>query len=136
MRNPNQLAPFSWRRLSPRIEVAALCNEIFEGGDRFGSVMDLSPAGLRIERPYRGGAMTRRIQLEFEVPEVDEIVWALGEVCFDRLHQQGAPGAGTRLVRTTGLRIARAASRDLRLLRDYVFEKSLAAERAARARAQ
>ena len=51
------------------------------------------------------------VQLEFELPEVDEIVWAKGEVCFDRLR----PSA-TGPVRSTGIRLVAAATRHLRML--------------------
>lgn len=118
----------SWQRLTPRVEVAGLCNEVLGGGDSFATVIDLSPAGLRIERPLRGRALEARVQLEIDVPEIDEVLWVLGEVCFDRVRHAGAPG----LLRTTGFRIAAAASRELRLLRDYVFERSLSDERARR----
>ena len=54
-----------WRRLTPRVEVAALCSELAdEGEDRYGCIMDLSPMGLRIERPFAGPARQRRIQVE------------------------------------------------------------------------
>ena len=119
----------SWQRLTPRVEVAGLCNEVIGGSDCYGNVIDLSPSGLRIERPLRGRGLEARVQLEIDVPEIDEVLWVLGEVCFDRVHHAGAPG----LLRTTGFRIAAAASRELRLLRDYVFDRSLAEERALRA---
>ncbi len=118
-----------WQRLTPRVEVAGLCNEIRGDADSFASVIDLSPAGLRIERPLRGRGLEARVQLEIDVPEIDEVLWVLGEVCFDRVRHAGAPG----LLRTTGFRIAAAAGRELRLLRDYVFERSLIEERARRA---
>ena len=87
-------------------------------------VVDLSPLGARIERPYLGGPTPREIDLELEVPEMDEVSWARGEVCFDVVSQAPAGGGGgpLGLLRTTGLRLVRAASRDLRLLRDCVFE--------------
>ncbi len=119
---------FSWQRLTPRVEVAGLCNEVISGVDSFASVIDLSPSGLRIERPLRGRGLEARVPLEIDVPEIDEVLWVLGEVCFDRVWHAGAPG----LLRTTGFRIAAAASRELRLLRDYVFERSLSEERARR----
>lgn len=111
------------RRLMPRIDVETFCSELVDGHDRPGLVVDLSPEGLRLERPYAGGPTPREIVVELEVPDVDEVIWARGEVCFDRLRQAPAgQGGAFGLVRTTGLRLVAAASRDLRLLRDCVIE--------------
>jgi hypothetical protein len=126
----------SGQRKAPRIEIAGLCNELADDrhGDAFASVLDLSPAGLRIERPHRGGLLPRQVPIELELPEIDEVMWALGEVCFDHVRQVNGAASGPRLVHTTGLRIAAAASRDLRLLRDYVLDRSERSERARVAR--
>ena len=103
------------RRLCPRIGVQTLCNEISDGVERPSFVVDLSERGVRLERPYTGGRTPTVLQLELELPGVDDVVWARGETCFDRIRQvQG------RLVRTTGIRIAAAAAHDLRLIRDFV----------------
>jgi hypothetical protein len=116
----------SWadlRRLMPRIDVETYCSELVDGRDRPGLIVDLSPEGARLARPYRGGPTPRDIVLELEVPELDEVIWARGEVCFDRLDQaprgQGGP---LELIRTTGVRLVSAAVRDLRVLRECVIE--------------
>jgi hypothetical protein len=50
-------------------------------------------------------------------------MWARGDVMFDTLVQSKSAAAGPfGLLRRTGYRIAMAAQRDLRLLKDYVFE--------------
>jgi hypothetical protein len=86
--------------------------------EQLGLVVELSAAGLRLERPLHGRRAGRIVQLEFELPEVDEIVWAKGEICFDRYRRTpDAPGP----VRTTGVRLVAAASRHLRMLRDWVM---------------
>ncbi|MBK9034436.1 MAG: PilZ domain-containing protein [Myxococcales bacterium] len=126
----------SWadlRRMMPRIDVETFCSELVGGRDRPGLVVDLSPEGARLERPYVGGPTPREIVLELEVPEIDEVIWARGEVCFDRL-DQAPPGRGGALglIRTTGIRLVTAAVRDLRMLRECVIETHRA--RAARAR--
>lgn len=112
-------------RMLPRIEVEALCWELVRGHEQSGLVLDLSAGGLRLERPYAGGPRPAEIQVEVELPEVDEIIWARGQVCFDQIRRAeplpGQTGLG-RVMRTTGIRLAAAASRDLRLLRDYVLE--------------
>jgi hypothetical protein len=105
------------RRMAPRIGVEALCSEIIDGRERHALVADLSPEGLRLSRPYVGGPTPRLVQLELELPGMDEIIWAKGHICFDQIH----PGR-TGLVRTSGVRVAAAAARDLRILRDYVID--------------
>jgi len=119
--------PYAWldaRRLAPRIDVATFCSELVSGGrEQPGLVIDLSAEGARLERPYLGGPSSREVLLELEVPAIDEVIWARAEVCFDQI-RQAPPGQGgpLGLLRTTGLRLIRAASRDLRMLADCVFE--------------
>ncbi len=106
-------------RSQPRIPLTSLCSEIVAEREQFAFVVDLSEHGLRLERPLRGRADSRIVQLEFTLPEVDEIIWAKGEICFDQLrpaHAAGTPGA----LRTSGVRLVAAAGRHLRMLRDYV----------------
>lgn len=115
----------SWAdlRLMPRIDVETFCSELVDGRDRPGIVTDLSPEGARIERPYAGGPTPKEIVLELEMPELDEVIWARGEVCFDQVRQ--APkgqGGALGLLRTTGIRLVSAARRDLRMLRECVIE--------------
>jgi hypothetical protein len=118
--------PYAWldaRRLAPRVDVETFCSEVVGSRDHPGLVIDLSAEGARLERPYAGGGSPREIVLELEVPEVDEIIWVRGEVCFDQLRQAPAGQGGPMgLLRTTGLRLVSAAARDLRMLRDCVFE--------------
>ena len=111
------------RRNGVRVGTEALCNELVDGRDRFGLVVDVSETGLRFERPFTGGRTERIVQLEIELPGIDEIIWAKGEVCFDRVR----PGVAG-LLRTSGVRLAAACARDLRLLRDYVMGVQRASE--------
>ena len=78
---------------------------------------------MRIERPYLGGRTPRELQLEFELPGIDAIIWARGQTCFDQVRQVRGD-----LWRTTGIRLAAAASHDLRLLREFVHESRRATE--------
>ena len=56
--------------------------------------------------------------LQLEVPGIDEVMWARGDVMFDTLVPSKSPMAGPfGLLRRTGYRIVMAAQRDLRLLR-------------------
>ena len=126
----------SWadlRRLMPRIDVETFCSELVGGRDRPGLVVDLSPEGARLERPYLGGPTPREIVLGLEVPEVDEVIWARGEVCFDQV-RQAPPGQGgpLGLLRTTGIRLVSAAMRDLRMLRECVIETHRARQKVER----
>lgn len=126
----------SWadlRRLMPRIDVETFCSELVGGRDRPGLIVDLSPEGARLERPYLGGPTPREIVLELEVPEVDEVIWARGEVCFDQV-RQAPPGQGgpLGLLRTTGIRLVSAAMRDLRMLRECVIETHRARQKVER----
>jgi len=111
------------RRESPRIEVEALCWETIDGKELASVALDLSSGGLRIERPYIGGATRREVQLELEIPGIDEVMWARGDATFDVLVPTSSPAGGALgLIRRTGYRIALAANRDLRRLREVVFE--------------
>ena len=110
------------RRVSPRIDVEALCWELVGERETSAIAVDLSSEGLRIERPFIGGRIEREVPLQLEVPGIDEVMWAKGDVVFDRLVQDKVHGGPFGLIRRTGFRIALAAARDLRLLRDFVYE--------------
>lgn len=93
------------------------------GHERSSLIVDLSSDGARLERPYVGGQIQREVALQLEVPGIDEVMWAKGEVCFDHLVQAKGPAGGVMgLVRRTGYRIAVAATRDLKMLRELVFD--------------
>jgi hypothetical protein len=120
------------RRVSPRIGMEALCWEVFDDRENSALVTDLSSEGARLERPYAGGRLLREVPLQLEVPGLDEVMWAKGEVMFDTLVASKSPLAGPfGLLRRTGYRIVIAAQRDLRNLRDYVFETHRAQREAA-----
>jgi len=106
----------SHSRLHPRIPVATLCTTVINDREQLACLVDISERGLRIERPLRGRGDGRIVQLEFELPQVDEILWAQAEIRFDRM-QRGVAG---QPLRTSGVRIVAAASRHLRLMRDWV----------------
>ena len=111
------------RRESPRIDIDALCWELIDGKEASSLGVDLSSKGLRLERPYTGGPTRREIQLEIEVPGIDEIVWAKGEATSDILIPTSLPAGGSMgLIRRTGYRIVAAATRDLRMIKELVWE--------------
>ena len=113
------------RRVSPRIDVEALCWETVGERERSALLVDVSVEGARVERPFIGGRIEHEVPLQIEVPGIDEVMWAKGEVVFDRLIEtpKGVSSGGPYgLLRRTGYRLAIAAARDLRLLRDYVWD--------------
>jgi hypothetical protein len=87
-----------------------------------GMIVDASENGLRVQRLLRGPNAARVIQLEFELPGTNEIIWAKGELAFDSMWR-GPPGSSAPLVRTSGVKLVAAAERHLRLLRDFVRER-------------
>jgi hypothetical protein len=86
-------------------------------------VTDLSATGLCLLRPI-GERHGRTIPIEFEIPEVDEVLWAVGEVCFDRVKRAplGCKVGAAGMVRSTGIRLIGAAERHKRILREYVMD--------------
>lgn len=92
----------------------SLCSEVVGQELRDALVIDLSEDGLRLQRPL-GGPRTRNLQLELEIPGIDELVWAAGEICFDEVWRVPAG-----ITRTSGIRLIAAAQRHKRMLREYV----------------
>jgi hypothetical protein len=119
-----------WRRENPRIPIEALCWELVGGDETRGLAVDLSPVGLRLERPYTGGPTRHAVGLQIEVPGIDEVMWARADACFDVIVPgRGPAGGALGLVRRTGYRIIAAASRDLRMLKELVIETDRAHRR-------
>jgi hypothetical protein len=93
------------------------CTEIADEQERYAIVSDVSPTGLRLHRPY-AGPPGRSLQVELDLPGSDELIWAKGVVCFDRVWR----AAGGHVLQTTGIEIVRAAGRHLRQLREYALD--------------
>jgi hypothetical protein len=112
------------RRERPRVNVESFCSELDDTHERHALVVDLSDGGLRVQRPVGGAPRKRVLQLEFEIPEIDEVVWATGEICFDQVWQLPPkwPGALAGLVRTSGIRLLATTQRHRRMLREYVHD--------------
>jgi hypothetical protein len=119
----------SSRRSSPRVTVESFCTELHDQRMEHGIVTDLSSEGLCIHRPF-GGRHGPTIPIEFEIPEVDEVMWALGQVCFDEVKHapKNSPVGMAGMVRSTGIRLLNAAERHRRLLREYVMDTWRATE--------
>ena len=105
----------SWRRSTPRVLSNSFCTEIADDEERHALAVDFSPGGVRIQRPLIGD-LPEVVQLEFEIPTVDELIWAAFAVRFDS-QQMDIDG-----LRTTGLEMIRAPDRHRRFLRDYVYD--------------
>jgi hypothetical protein len=112
------------RRLGPRITLDGLCGVVTHKDLVPAAMVDLSSMGLRLERPFDPAAASPVVQLEIELPGVDEIVWARGHVTFAHLSPMGGRHADgqPRLWCRAGIQIDAAAGRDLRMLREYVVE--------------
>jgi hypothetical protein len=119
------------RRLAPRVCVDGLCGVVSKRDLRHAALLDLSALGLRIERPFEQASASRLLQLEIELPGIDEVVWARGEVTFAHLSPLGGhhPDGQPRFWCRAGIRIDRVARHDRRLLRDYVIETRRARRR-------
>lgn len=101
----------------------AFCSELHDEHLRHALVVDLSQDGLRIQRPL-GGPRVSAVQLEFEIPEVDELVWARGEIMFDELWRlpPNADGGLSGVIRTSGIQVVSTTERHRRMLREYVMD--------------
>lgn len=110
--------------MGPRVPVETFCTVIAGKDERHATVLELSTDGIRVERPFDPSRASPVIQLELELPEADEIVWARGHVRFARLTPMGGvhPDGSPRLLCRAGIHIAVAGLRDRALLRDYVGE--------------
>src|SRR5262249_514310 len=112
------------RRRAPRISVEGLCGVVANDELRHASMCNLSTLGLRIERPFDAKTARPIVQLEIELPGVDEIVWASAIVTHALLTPMPGRCADgqPRFWCRAGLRIADASHRERRMLRDYVVE--------------
>ena len=121
------------RRRAPRITVDGLCGVVANDDLHHASMSDLSTLGLRIERPFDPKTARPIIQLEIELPGLDEVVWASAVVT--HAHLSPMPGHSSdgqpRFWCRAGLRISDASQRELRMLRDYVIEKLVTRRSAA-----
>jgi hypothetical protein len=140
LRTISAMSRFDLRRVAPRIAVDGLCGVVIGRGQplQHAAMVDLSWLGLRIELPFDHRTASRTVQLELELPEADEIIWARGHVTFAQLtpmgghHVDGQP----RLWCRAGVRLDAVASHERALLHDLVMEtrRTLPRERVRRRR--
>jgi len=121
------------RRRAPRISVDGFCGVVTQDDLHHASMSNLSTLGLRLERPFDPTTATPIVQLEIELPGLDEVVWASAIVTHAYLtpmpgrRADGQPRFWCR----AGLRIANASRRETRMLRDYVIEQMVTRRSAA-----
>lgn len=119
-----------FRRQAPRISTDGICGLVAGRTLVPASMIDLSWLGLRLELPFDHTSARRVIQLEIEVPGLDEIVWAQGHVTTARLTPMGGvhPDGQPRLWCSAGVQIDVAAPRERRLVRELVMDTTRALE--------
>ena len=115
------------RRRVPRISVEGFCSVATDDALHHAQLTSLSTLGLRIERPSPA-ALQAIVQLEIELPGLDEVVWASAVVTDVRVtNLPGRRRDGRRpWTCRTGLRIAAISLSEQRFLRDYVVEQMVA----------
>ncbi len=122
------------RRRAPRISVDGFCGVVTDDDDlRHASMSNLSTMGLRLERPFDPNTARPIVQLEIDLPGLDEVVWASAIVTRAILTPMPGrrPDGQPRFWCRAGLRIADASSRERRMLRDYVIEQMVTRRTAA-----
>jgi hypothetical protein len=112
------------RRRAPRVSVDGLCGVVSDDDLHHASMSDLSTLGLRLERPFDPKAARPIVQIEIELPGIDEVVWASAAVTHAFLTPMPGrtPDGQPRFWCKAGLRIADASRAERTMLRDYVVE--------------
>jgi hypothetical protein len=115
------------RRDEKRIPLYTFLTEYVQERPQRGMITNVSEHGLRVQRLLRPTHRSSRVvQLEFELPGTNEVIWAKGEACFDELELApfGPTGAGpSTTIHSSGVRVVALANRHRRLMRDYVIER-------------
>jgi hypothetical protein len=116
------------RRRAPRISVDGFCSVASDEALHHASMSDLSTLGLRLERPFDPAKASPIVQLEIELPGIDEVVWASAVVTHAYLTPMPGRRADgqPRFWCKAGLRIADASRAERQMLRDYVVEQLVA----------
>lgn len=94
---------------------------------RHATMQDLSEHGLRLERPFDPATARKVVQLEIDLPGLDEVVWASGVVTFASLTPMGGRTVDgqPRFWCRAGLRLDGISRREQSMLRDYVRSEAL-----------
>lgn len=126
------------RRRAPRIVLDGLCGVVTGDAVQPAAMSDLSTLGLRVERVFDPKQARPFVQLEIELPGIDEVIWASCVVTHAWLTpMRGRRADGQpRFWCRAGLRIEDAARTEKRMLRDYVIEALIERRRSAAGAAQ
>ncbi|MCA9668825.1 MAG: PilZ domain-containing protein [Myxococcales bacterium] len=119
-------------RRSERVPLQLVVREMIEDQPRQCLSLDASEDGIYLSRlaGQRGAPhdqMRRDVQLELEIPGHDEVIWARGEVMYDRFDAY---------FHGSGVRLADMASTHRRILRDYIAQQRVRRLSAALQRAR
>ncbi len=112
------------RRTAPRISVEGFCGVAAGETDLAHATMsDLSTIGVRLERVFDPQAARSVVQLEIELPGLDEVVWTSAHVMRAYLTPLPSTDGKPRFWCRAGLRLGETSRHDRSLLRDYVFSR-------------
>lgn len=121
------------RRRAPRVTVDGFVGVASDHDLVHAEMTDLSLIGLRMDRVFDPATASPVVQLEIELPGIDEVVWTSAYVT--RAHLSPLPGrdahGNPRFWCRAGLRIGDCAGRERRMLRDYVIERLISARSSA-----
>jgi hypothetical protein len=113
------------RRRAPRISVDGFCSVAVANDLHHASLSNLSTLGFRVERPYDPATAKPVVQLEIDLPGLDEVVWASAIVT--RAFLTPMPGRTAdgqpRFWCRAGLVLGDTSRRERRMLRDYVVDQ-------------
>jgi hypothetical protein len=112
------------RSRAPRISLAAFRGVAVDNVHHHATLTNNSTMGLRVEGPYRPSDGQRRVlQLEIELPGVDEVLWASAIVTRAIVTPLRTPcDEKPRFWCRAGLRLGETSRSERRLLHDYVIE--------------
>lgn len=123
------------RRRAPRISVDAFCGVAVANDLHHASLSNLSTLGFQVERPFDPATAKPIVQLEIELPGLDEIVWASAIVT--RAYLTPMPGRTAdgqpRFWCRAGLVLGQTSRRERTMLRDYVVDQLVMHRAAAKA---
>lgn len=122
------------RRRAPRISVDGFCGVAVGNDLHHASLSNLSTLGFRVERPFDPATAKPVVQLEIELPGLDEIVWATARVTHAFLTPMpGRTATGQpRFWCRAGLVLGDASRRERAMLRDYVVDQLVTHHSAAK----
>jgi len=112
------------RRHAPRISIEGFCGVASDHDLHYASLSDLSALGLRLERVFDPATAKPIVQLEIELPGIDEVLWTSARVTRAILTPMGRhPDGQPRFWCRAGLVIGDSSRRDRRLLKEFVVHQ-------------